>query len=168
MPIGSINVVATGLQTSVGEEIFLYELDLPQDLWFEQIEGETYWFDVAARSADPEDPYIWRWQRAAGTASTLCPPAWKEPPNTTSWQTETIANMAFRITSNDLAEEGLNKVVADDFVSDGRPIRAVRWWGSYLDPKYAPDYPPAAPYLVDGWIISFHHDNVMNPGCPPD
>jgi len=38
-----------------------------------------------------------------------------------------------------------NVVLADDFVSDGRPITGVRWWGSNL----------ALP-LPDGWLISFH------------
>ena len=33
---------------------------------------------------------------------------------------------------------GPNWVVADDFVSDGRPIIALRWWGSYLDPAFEP------------------------------
>jgi hypothetical protein len=36
--------------------------------------------------------------------------------------------------------------LADDFTSDGRPIRGVRWWGSQLDPTAQPD----------GWLISFH------------
>jgi predicted outer membrane repeat protein len=41
------------------------------------------------------------------------------------------------IASNvDLVTFAVNSVVADDFVSDGRPITAVRWWGSDLaDPK---------------------------------
>ncbi|MCK6484228.1 MAG: GEVED domain-containing protein [Phycisphaerae bacterium] len=38
--------------------------------------------------------------------------------------------------------EPVNKVVADDFISDGRPIRAVRWWGSYLDERYQPAVGP--------------------------
>lgn len=33
---------------------------------------------------------------------------------------------------------GPNWVAADDFISDGRPITAVRWWGSYLDLAFVP------------------------------
>ncbi len=39
--------------------------------------------------------------------------------------------------------------VADDFRSDGRPITAVRWWGSYFQPAIQPE---------DGFIISFFGD----------
>lgn len=35
--------------------------------------------------------------------------------------------------------------VADDFVSDGRPITAVRWWGSYLGYAGPPDLGAAVP-----------------------
>jgi len=50
------------------------------------------------------------------------------------------------IASNlDWTDSSPNVVVADDFVSDGRPITAVRWWGTEL-----------APPLPDGWLISFH------------
>lgn len=41
--------------------------------------------------------------------------------------------------------------LADDFTSDGRPIRGVRWWGSQLDPTAPPD----------GWFISFHEPLVV-------
>ncbi|MBN2561006.1 MAG: DNRLRE domain-containing protein [Phycisphaerae bacterium] len=63
--------------------------------------------------------------------------------------------------------EEVNKVVADDFISDGRPIEAMMWWGSYLDGQYAPEHVPVEPYILDGWIISFHH---VDPGatCPPE
>ncbi|GEM_PF-2320572 len=57
-----------------------------------------------------------------------------------------------------------NVDVADDFRSDGRPISAVRWWGSYLNEEYVPrefggfDQPP---YQIDGWLISFHLPLVL-------
>jgi len=51
------------------------------------------------------------------------------------------------IASNiDWSDLSPNLVLAEDFASDGRPIRAVRWWGSELDPAVQPD----------GWFISFH------------
>lgn len=48
-----------------------------------------------------------------------------------------------------------NDVVADDFVSDGRPITGVQWWGSKLDGTTQPD----------GWLISFH-EPLSIPGTP--
>jgi len=42
------------------------------------------------------------------------------------------------IASNiDFSDEIPNVVVADDFTSDGRPIRALRWWGSRISPALA-------------------------------
>ena len=64
-------------------------------------------------------------------------------------------------------EQEPNKVVADDFVSDGRPIEALIWWGSYLDEQYAPEQDPVEPYILDGWLISFHHTEP-DAVCPPD
>lgn len=39
-----------------------------------------------------------------------------------------------------------NSVLAEGFVSDGRGVRSVRWWGSVLDPSVTPD----------GWFVGFH------------
>ena len=61
----------------------------------------------------------------------------------------------------------VNKVVADDFVSDGRSIEALVWWGSYLDERYSPLYEPVEPYVLDGWLIGFHHTDPDAP-CPPE
>jgi len=55
----------------------------------------------------------------------------------------------------DMAE---NVVTADDFVSDGRRILGVRFWGS--------DVPPGGPVDIDGWLISFHADGGS--GVPTD
>ena len=67
-------------------------------------------------------------------------------------------------------ETPVNKVVADDFISDGRPIRIVRWWGSYFDERYAPDAQFDQLHVIDGWFISFHHarPDVGTQDCPPD
>lgn len=67
-------------------------------------------------------------------------------------------------------EGPVNKVVADDFISDGRPIKIVRWWGSYLDERYAPDAEFDQLHVIDGWFISFHHarpDGGLQ-DCSPD
>lgn len=64
-------------------------------------------------------------------------------------------------------EVNVNKVVADDFISDGRPIMALDWFGSYFDQRYLPGEPVDPYHRIDGWFISFHHD-VCGTLCPPD
>ncbi|MEP0843521.1 MAG: hypothetical protein HRF43_12535 [Phycisphaerae bacterium] len=61
----------------------------------------------------------------------------------------------------------VNKVVSDDFRSDGRPITSVKWWGSYLDPAYIPrPFNPAEPKPMDGWLITFHRPLGPKPPTP--
>jgi len=55
----------------------------------------------------------------------------------------------------DLTDMAPNVVLADDFVSDGRPVSSVRWWGSQLDGSVSPD----------GWFVSFH-EPLANGGSP--
>ena len=45
----------------------------------------------------------------------------------------------YQWSGGDVGTPPVNVVVADDFISDGRPITGVRWWGSYLDPAYIPE-----------------------------
>lgn len=59
-----------------------------------------------------------------------------------------------------------NRVAADDFLSDGRPIEALRWWGSYPDANYQPPT-PVEPYVIDGWLIGFY-SGAPDQTCPPD
>ncbi len=53
-------------------------------------------------------------------------------------------------------------VQADDFRSDGRPILAVRWWGSYFDPVDEPtldlDSNQYKTTVEDGFVLSFFSD----------
>jgi len=76
-----------------------------------------------------------------------------------------------------------NLVVADDFVSDGRPITKVRWWGSNLSlgaatSTYSPDSPALSPGPLTSYSRTNHvarppasanraknHPNVTGPGC---
>lgn len=46
----------------------------------------------------------------------------------------------------DWSDQDPNATVAEEFRADGRPIRAIRWWGASLDEAVEPD----------GWMISFH------------
>jgi hypothetical protein len=54
-----------------------------------------------------------------------------------------------------------NWVLADDFISNGRPIHAVRWWGSYFNPANEPIFQgngKFVPVIEDGFAISFFKD----------
>ena len=62
-----------------------------------------------------------------------------------------------------------NWTLADDFISDGRPINAVRWWGSYFDPAKEPVYEgngKYVPVVEDGFAISFFTDIPANQNPP--
>jgi len=175
VPFGSVAEQDTGTVNPEGSPIYLYEYDLPEP--FPQEAGVFYWFNLAAFSADATDPAVWRWQEArhyeypplghAPAAQKLDDGPWES----IIWDDddpEEYSDMAFRVISTQaLSKPWPNKVVADDFISDGRPIEALHWWGSYLDPQYAPGPDPVEPYILDGWFISFHH---TEPGavCPPD
>ena len=61
------------------------------------------------------------------------------------------------------------QAVADDFISDGRPITAIRWWGSYFDtanePKKDPDTGGYIPTEEEGFLLSFFDKDAAN-GIP--
>jgi hypothetical protein len=178
VPFNMCNQTDTGMVNNMGEVIYSYKVDLPDP--YPQIEGEWYWLDVMAKSNDPVDAAIWRWQEARrGPAPPMghAPAAQRtdsSPWTSITWpgDPERYSDMAFAITSQySTPVPEVNKVVADDFVSDGRVIKKVRWWGSYFDDRYEPFINPIEPWVVDGWIISFHHTQDIdgtNLACPPD
>lgn len=97
------------------------------------------------------------------------------PPVETKWiQRPHDMGQGFDAASSYWWNEGVvspvNRVVADDFISDGRPIRILRWWGSYLDDRYAPEATPDQLHVLDGWFISFHwaHPGLSVADCPPN
>ena len=165
----------TGLVNVEGSPIYRYEFLLPIPV--PQQPMMHYWFDVTAMSNDATDPAMWRWQEAKRDFSYLgwAPAAKKTTPPTPGvwqtiiWPTDQFSDMAFRLTSADLdAVQEVNKIVADDFISDGRPIEGLVWWGSYLDDQYAPAaVDPTDPYVLDGWMITFHYNQPEEP-CPPE
>jgi hypothetical protein len=57
------------------------------------------------------------------------------------------------------------RTAADDFVSNGRPIEAVRWWGSYFGDIAKPEPDPMATE-EHGFAISFFADIPSNPSIP--
>ncbi len=171
IPMSQITVTATGLTDYLGRPIYRYDFDLPPADWYNQEAGQLYWFDLCALSNDPFNPCMWLWQTTVPMLE--CPSMWRTvdtPPSIPPdyWHSFDNADFAFRVTSQDVVVAEVNKVVADDFISDGRPIENIYWAGSYLDPQYAPEFDPIEPYVLDGWFISFHHaDPVLNSGCPP-
>ncbi len=173
--IDDVVVTPTGVFNSAGLEIMRYDYDLRPDEWFPQERGRTYWFDVSAISQDPRAPYVWHWQESGRmSVPELCPSAVIDRPSTVGWQpifwpdSDTYSELAFAVTSRDFPPE-VNRVVADDFVSDGRPVTAVRWWGSYLDERYAPEGVADPEHVLDGWLLTFHWADVnAEPGCPPN
>jgi hypothetical protein len=54
-------------------------------------------------------------------------------------------------------------IMADDFISDGRPIVAVRWWGSYT----VPDPTPRPTGFTGPFDISFHLSTANPPTSVP-
>ncbi|MFO0972357.1 MAG: S8 family serine peptidase [Phycisphaerae bacterium] len=101
--------------------------------------------------------------RGDGTscATTSCPPIvpkFSQPPTENGADITSSLPWAFFPT---------NRVAADDFQSDGRPIAVVRWWGSYIDARYAPvQYGGlGSPTALDGWLLSFHEPLAQ--GAPP-
>lgn len=168
VPIGQITVTETGTVNSGNEPIYLYSYVLPTP--FAQVAGNRYWLDISANSVNPATPIMWKWQESS-PAPVQCSPASKQEPTPGVWQPFAIAGieLAFVITS-DVGIHPINAVVADDFVSDGRPITGLRWWGSYLDDRYAPPIGTDPVHVLDGWFISFHwaDDGSAAPTCPPD
>ena len=163
----------TGLINSAGSRIYRYRFDglLPiPPTWY-------YWLDVTAVSSDPGNPAMWRWQESTRRPYPPPPPEHPAPAaeqfNNNPWQTIMFGpgintDLAFMVTSPIVVSPVPlpNKVVADDFISDGRPILALDWFGSYWDERYEPIHPPIEPYVLDGWLISFHHAEPYE-WCPP-
>jgi len=167
----TVNETDTGLLNNENCRIYRYTLTLDASDWFDQQPGQTYWLAVGAISNNPNAAAIWRWQNAGPNTvpPTLVPNVCFYASRTTSmpmWSSGQ-RELSFEIISIEPPPPPEpNRVVADDFISDGRPIEAVRWWGGYIDERFAP-LEPVEPYIVDGWFISFHHA-TPDATCPPD
>lgn len=169
--LASVSETDTGLLNSENCRIYRYTLALDPPDWFDQQPGNTYWLAIGAVSNNANNAAIWRWQNAGPGSTppvvvpTLCYDASKST-SMPAWRSGQF-EMAFEIVSaGPVPIPDPNRVVADDFISDGRPIEAVRWWGSYLDGRFRPEE-PVEPYIIDGWLISFHHA-LPDATCPPD
>lgn len=169
----------SGLVNNEGSKIYFYKVNLPVE--FPQQLGNYYWFDLSANAVNPLNPPLWRWQEArrapapplghapAAEQSDLQP--WRSIiwPPVPPQNLDRFSDMAFEVSSTtDPTLPPVNKIVADDFRSDGRPIKAVRWWGSYFDERYAPGPTIDPRRVVDGWFISFHPTDPSTIAvCPP-
>lgn len=163
--LAAVNETWTGLLNNEGCRIYRYSYTLPQP--FDQQLGQTYWLGIVAISNDANAAAIWRWQNNGPPNPNVCFAASRTVPTSPNWTTDQGTELAFEIIQAGPAPgPDPNRVVADDFISDGRPIEAVRWWGSYLDDRFAP-LDPVEPYVIDGWLISFHHA-MPDATCPPD
>jgi hypothetical protein len=67
-----------------------------------------------------------------------------------------------------MTPNGDRQAAADDFISNGRPITGIRWWGSYFDPNEQPQPDPINGNLVppaeEGYVISFFANGATAPG----
>ncbi len=176
VPISDIAVTPTGVFNNVGYEILRYDYVLPEDQWFFQEQGQQYWFNISSLSNDPVVPFLWLWQERSRGTGILCPAADYLMPSRPFWQAiqwgpQEFSSMAFRVTSRPEVE--VNKVMADDFISDGRVIEGVRWWGSYFDDRYiasaGPLYattPPSDPILPATFGTMDPNTGLFNPIGP--
>jgi len=149
----------------------------------------TYWLGVEVFYPDPSFRLGWKtstdhWNDDAVYRDILEPlNPWKELryPEEHPWRYESI-DLAFVIGTMPKkdpkwiqrldTEHGLDVIasgsptlpyepVHDDFVSDGRPITHIRWWGSYagylidIDPEFGVPPPPQRPHEFD---IYWHAD----------
>ena len=95
--------------------------------------------------------------------------------NEPKWEQGPVENMGWNVHSDIDWRTSMNnpdrQAIADDFVSDGRPITAVRWWGSYFDPEQQPQLDPESQtytHVEEAFLLSFFHDagGVPQPGPP--
>ncbi|MBU0617762.1 MAG: hypothetical protein KKI02_08595, partial [Planctomycetes bacterium] len=169
MPFAAANETDTGLVNNEGNRIYRYDyfLDNP----FDQVQGNIYWLVIQAIPNAGEPAPAWRWQEAGRSWPTILNPAMFLPAGAgwipICWADDTCTDFAFVVTS-DVAGQEVNKVVADDFVSDGRDIPALNWFGSYFDERYMPDSTDPV-HVIDGWLIGIHWADINEvPQFPPE
>jgi hypothetical protein len=93
----------------------------------------------------------------------------------TKWQQLPLSSLGENIHSDidwrlATTPNGDRQAAADDFISDGRPITGVRWWGSYFNSQDQPQPDPMNQNLVppveEGYVVSFFQSvaGVAGPG----
>jgi hypothetical protein len=169
VPFTTANETDTGLLNSEGCRIFRYDHFLSDP--FDQVQGNIYWLVVQAVPNAGDPVPIWRWQEAGRNLPPILNPAMIMTAGAgwlpICWTDQTCTDFAFVVTSDSLVQD-VNKVVADDFISDGRDILALGWFGSYFDDRYMPDSGDLV-HVIDGWLIGIHWADInAAPNHPPE
>ena len=170
IPLAQASETFTGQYNSEGDRIFEYSTLITPP--FVQVTGSNYWLDITCIPNSATNPPKWRWQEHNRSSLPTLNPAMTKSVGANwapiLWPGLQFTDLAFEITS-DVASVEINRLAADDFISDGRDIQAVEWWGSYFDGRYAPDAPSDGVHELDGWLISYHWADVnRDPNYPPD
>lgn len=178
------NETDTGQVNAEGCRIYQYSTELPTP--FVQPNWAEHWLEISALSADPGAPPAWRWQESdrrlyyigGGLIVTTAEKSMQEPWHIVNWP-PVPPEMLWRCSILSMQLLGLgagpsgevNRIVTDDFRSDGRPITTVTWWGCYLDNTYRPLLNSDVFRKLDGWFITIHpRDPNAGPeqsACPP-
>jgi hypothetical protein len=185
VPFAQANETDTGLVNIEGGKIYRYDYVLPTA--FRQITGTQYWLDISARSVNPMDPAIWRWQESRRSPQPiLCGAVERYDPMPGTWQTivwttppggPNYSDMAFAVTSGPPEKVvHINRIVADDWPCKGQqPVNAIVWWGSYIGYTYeacaCQTGPGPGPVKPDYFLVQIWPDvpaNVDLPYSHPD
>ena len=171
------------------EHKYRYDLDLPRIFW--QKRGKIYWLNISAVPKNLE--YAWGWESSMDRWNDFAVQGWYKDPENRWWDvikhpwTEKPIDMSFVLTTCkgpikwlqlpdmadgfNIASLPMDPVIADDFLcTNGKPVKDVHFWGSYLDNPYEPGEhwqqgnpgPPFSPLPkppgVQKFKLSFHKD----------
>ena len=182
-------VASIPLPWEVYEHKYRYDLDLPRIFW--QKRDRIYWLNISAIPHNPELP--WGWESSMDRWNDFAVNGWYEDVDNWWWKpilhpwTEKFIDMSFVLTTCkgpikwlqlpdmangiNIASLPMNPVVADDFLcTNGKPVKEVHFWGSYVNDSSEPDEhwqqgnpgPPLSPFPappgVEKFKLSFHKD----------
>lgn len=139
------------------------------------------WNDDAVNATEPMYEWMemfypppgWGWvtnHPYEGLSANMAFCLWTEicPARCTKWSQP--PDMAQGLNMGSYSVDGTSiSLRADDFVSDGRPITDIHWWGSYSnwveDQQYSETNPPPVPLVrPDAFKLSWHMDDECKPG----
>lgn len=156
---------------------------------FTQVSGTIYWLDVSFHASGGfpgwktstnhwNDDAVYSWQGGWGELTNLMPPfesldmafvidggGGDEPEEPQAvcpkWIQEPDCDIGLDIESWWSASGvGINPLAADDWLCDGRPVAAIRWWGSYVgyESNSPAELPPPAGSRPAGFVITWYTD----------
>jgi hypothetical protein len=98
------------------------------------------WQELYYRDVDPDHPYAdYSLNLAFRLLTEIC------PKRCTKWSKPADMRLGDDWESWAIQDEAVIVRMADDFVSDGRPISDIHWWGSYIDWATQDPVPPRPP-----------------------